>query len=240
MSGLETFPPQPARAMTRGRVVRVVAVWSVALVVAHVLDGWGVRVLRFEGATSKDWGRALRVVGYVPLWVGVAVVLWWADGAWVRRGRAAWVIDRWSRGAIVLLGASLGGVLTEAGKLVLRRERPPAGLDAVWDGAYTWKALSEGALSSGGIGLPSSHAGVAFGGVIAAGMLWPRHRWWLWLVGAGCAFQRVSAGAHFASDVVLAALVGAAAGALVWRGHWWVLKRRLFGRGGSGVGRVSA
>jgi membrane-associated phospholipid phosphatase len=169
----------------------------------------------------------LRVLGYVPVWLAAAAVLWVEDGRRVRFGRPAHLIDRWSRGALVGVSAVGAGAVAEAGKLVFRRRRPPDG--GVWDRDYAWKPWSEDAWSTGGVGLPSSHAAVAVGALAMAWTLWPRHRWWLAGLAVGCCFQRVAAGAHFVSDVTAAALVGVGVAALAWRGHWWVLRRRVFG-----------
>ena len=224
---IETDPPGPPGRMTLARVLRLVVLWVLAVSLAHALDGWAHGALAFEGAEGADWGRALRVLGYVPVWVAVALVLWVEDGPRLRAGRPAHLVDRWSRGAIVLGSALMAGALAELGKLLLRRERPPdAGR---WDGVYSFKAFGDNGWSTGGIGLPSSHAAVAMGGALAIAALWPRHRWWALALGAGCAFQRVSAGAHFVSDVAAAALVAAFAAAIVWRAHWWLLRRRVFG-----------
>ena len=98
---------------------------------------------------------------------------------------------------------SAGGLLCEALKILLRRERP-----SLHDGAYYWRSFSDHFWSTGNIGLPSSHTMVAFAGAGMASFLFPR-TWPAWmLLAAGCAFTRVAAQAHFLSDVVLAAIAG--------------------------------
>ena len=47
--------------------------------------------------------------------------------------------------------------------------------------------------------------------------LYPRARWLWYALAAGCALTRVLARAHFLSDVTLAAIIGWAVAALLWR-----------------------
>jgi membrane-associated phospholipid phosphatase len=98
--------------------------------------------------------------------------------------------------------------------MLLRRERPN-----LHDGTYYWRSFTDHPWSTGNIGLPSSHTMVAFAGAGMASYLFPR-TWPAWmLLAAGCAFTRVAAGAHFLSDVVLAA----AAGLFISRATWFRL-----------------
>jgi hypothetical protein len=48
-----------------------------AIVVAHVLDPLAFRWLRLDDVYGEDWGRMLRVMGFVPLWIagGAALML---------------------------------------------------------------------------------------------------------------------------------------------------------------------
>jgi membrane-associated phospholipid phosphatase len=57
------------------------------------------------------------------------------------------------------------------------------------------------------MGLPSSHALVAFAGAFALARLFPRARWVFYLLALGCGLTRVLATAHYLSDVIVAACV---------------------------------
>lgn len=72
--------------------------------------------------------------------------------------------------------------------------------------------------------MPSGHATSAFAAAIAVGLLWPRLRAVMLAYAVAIAASRVVLGAHYVSDVVAGAIVGAA-GALIVRD--WFAARRL-------------
>jgi membrane-associated phospholipid phosphatase len=175
-----------------------------AIVAAHLVDPLAFQYVRVEGVYDEDWGRMLRVMGFFPLWLTAAVALALHDGTpWRRFLRA--------RSGLLMLGAGLGGMVAELLKLAVRRLRPGE------LGEYVFRPWSERTFSTGGLGMPSSHALVAFGAAAVLSRIFPRA--WLvwWALAWGCALSRVAAGAHFFSDVVVAALAGWAVGAVVWR-----------------------
>jgi membrane-associated phospholipid phosphatase len=182
----------------------LVALAIIAIVLAHVLDGPVFRAIRIERIHDQDLGRMFRVMGFLPLWLFAGAALMLHERP---RLRQAWR----SRGGLLIAGATLGGIAAELLKLVVRRLRPGE------LGEYVFRPYTERPFSTGGLGLPSSHALVAFGAAAILSRMFPRA--WLvwWLLAWGCAFTRVAAGAHFFSDVVAAAIVGWAIGALVWR-----------------------
>ncbi len=167
---------------------RALALGAVAILVAHLLDGWAHIQWHADGVYDHDRGRMFRIVGYLPLWILLAV-------AW-------WLQTRQRRRAILIgLVPALGGLLAEVLKILLRRERPN-----LHDGAYVFRDFADQFWSTKAIGLPSSHALVAFSGAWMLTHIWPR-AWPIWLLLAGgCAFTRVQAGAHFLSDVTVAAV----------------------------------
>lgn len=107
--------------------------------------------------------------------------------------------------AQITLSAVCGGVAAELLKLIFRRERP-SDLEV-----YVFRTFSEEPWSSSGLGLPSSHAAVAFGGSLALITIFPRLRWPVLLMAIGCAATRLASGAHYPTDVLAGALVGWAA-----------------------------
>lgn len=180
----------------------VLAVTSIAL--AHVLDPLAFRYLRMEDVYGDDFGRMLRIMGYVPLWLaaGAAVIL---------EERTPWRLMLRSRGGLIIAGSILGGLAAELGKLVVRRRRPGE------LGEYVFSPFTERTFSTGGLGMPSSHALVAFGAAAVLSRLYPRARVVWWSLAWGCGLSRVVDGAHFLSDVVAAAVIGWLVGALLWR-----------------------
>lgn len=177
--------------------LRMLAIALAAIVVAHLLDGWMYRHFRVEDIYGTDWGRMLRVVGFLPLWFVAAVALWLQE-------RPA----RTRRPLLLALSPGLAGLAGELFKLLLRRERPGA-----HNGLYFFRPFDERTFSTSGLALPSSHAIVAFGGAAILSRLFPRAWPVWWGLAWGCALSRVAAGTHFFSDVVLSAILGWSVGA---------------------------
>lgn len=181
--------------------------WGLAIasiVIAHLLDPLAFRYLRIEDVYGDDLGRMLRVMGYVPLWLA-------AGAALIIEERTPWRRMPRSRGGMIIAGSILGGIAAELAKLVVRRRRPGE------LGEYVFRPFTERPLSTGGLGMPSSHALVAFGAAAVLSRIYPRARIVWWGLAWGCGLSRVAAGAHFLSDVVAAAVIGWLVGAFVWR-----------------------
>ncbi len=188
---------------TRAWPVQFAGVAVVLVVVAHLLDQPAWQHVRDLRVNDKDWGRLLRSMGYWPTWLVIAGGFWLHD-----RGERGW---GW-RGGLVALAPALGGGVAELVKLLVRRLRPSPDVFA-----YAWRPFSEDLLSTRGLGMPSSHTGVAFAGAAVLSAIFPR-AWWLWyLLAAGCAATRVLALGHFLSDTVVAALLGYVSGVLLAR-----------------------
>jgi membrane-associated phospholipid phosphatase len=197
---------------TKRRSPRVLAAFTAAVllvIVAHAADRWAFEALALEGVYEEDWGRMLRVMGFLPFWLvaGIALVL----NDWPAR-LAGSVAPALRRGLLLVGSAALSGAAGELLKLLLRRERPRA-----HDGEYVFRAFTDRPLHSGGLALPSSHAIIAFGAAAMLSRLFPR-AWPVWYaLAAGCGLTRVAAGAHFLSDVAVAFLAAWAVTALLWR-----------------------
>ena len=183
---------------------RVGLVMAAAIVVSHLLDPLVFRHVRVEGVNDEDWGRLLRVMGFVPLWLA-------AGAALLLHERTPRRLMMRSRGGLIIAGALLGGAVAELLKLLVRRLRPGE------LGEYVFRPFTERPFSTGGLGMPSSHALVAFGAAAVLARVFPRARVIWWGMAWGCAFTRVASGAHFLSDVVVAACVAWLLGALLWR-----------------------
>jgi membrane-associated phospholipid phosphatase len=180
----------------------VIAVASIVL--AHLLDGVAFRYLRIDNVYGEDWGRMLRVMGFVPLWIAGGAALMLEDRTPLRRMLR-------SRGGLIIAGSIVGGIAAELLKLLVRRRRPGE------LGEYVFRPFTERTLSTGGLAMPSSHALVAFGAAAVLARVFPRARVIWWGLAWGCGLSRVAAGAHFLSDVVAAAVIGWLVGWLVWR-----------------------
>lgn len=179
----------------------------VAVGVAHLLDPVAWQHARLPTVYDRDWGRLLRIIGFLPTWGVIALVFWLDQRGLPRRGAGT---------AFLLLAPTLGGAAAEVLKLALRRVRPDPDVFG-----YAFRAFADGPLSNRGMGLPSSHALVAFAGAFAMARLFPRARWVFYLLALGCGLTRVLATAHYLSDVIVAAC-------LAW-GIVAALSRRLEG-----------
>lgn len=165
-------------------MLRLLLAITALLLAAHLLDGPALS-LRVDGLGGSDGHRALRVAGFLPVWMAIGAAL-------ARHRRQA------SVGIGLLLSAGLSGLLAELGKLLIRRARPST------SEAYAFLPLPPD-LSTAGLGMPSSHAAVAFGGAFLLARLYPRVAPVVVLWAAGCGLTRILDGAHFLSDVVAAA-----------------------------------
>ncbi len=178
---------------------RVTLLAVLAIVVAHLGDPYAYQHLAKDGVYDADFGRMFRIVGYLPIWILLAV--------------AVWLHTRDRRTALLIGGMpALGGLAAEVFKILLRRERPN-----LHDGAYCFRPFSERFWSTRDIGLPSSHAMVAFSGAWVLCRLYPK-AWPVWIgLAVGCAITRVQAQAHFLSDVTVAAVLAYGVVAWLWR-----------------------
>lgn len=179
---------------------------------SHGLDSWAQVALLDPDIYERDFGRLLRVMGFYPLWLLVALGLIlsdWKPANAVGRSRACI-----RRGFPVLLAPALGGMVAEVGKLIFRRLRP-----GEIPGEYAFRPLVERPFYSGGLGLPSSHTLVAFAAASIMARIFPRTAPIWYLLAVGCGLSRVAAGAHFLSDVAVAGVLGWLTGWGVWVWH---------------------
>ncbi len=186
------------------------AIGAGAILVAHLLDGAVWESLRDPRVNDRDWGRLLRSMGYLPLWIvaAVAVLLHGAGNEAAGGGAGSPVAGArlWRlacrRALLLLFGPAVSGLVAETVKLLVRRLRPDPERFA-----YVFRAFGDDTFSTRNLGMPSSHVMVAFGGAFALAYLYPRTRWVWFVLAAGCAATRVLALGHFLSDTVVAAVL---------------------------------
>ncbi len=189
-------------------VTPVPAPWSPALkalgitvllfALSLLADSWAYHNLHDGKVYERDWGRLLRVMGFLGTWLALAVAVGLQEGSDpLRRAKAK--VRAW----MLLVSPAAGGLLAEVMKLLLRRERPEA-----HDGEWAFRSFAERTWSTSGLALPSSHTLVAFAGAAMLARVYPKARWVGYTLAAGCAVTRILARAHFLSDTVLAAGLG--------------------------------
>ncbi|HZS61959.1 MAG TPA: phosphatase PAP2 family protein [Gemmatimonadaceae bacterium] len=178
-------------------------IFVVAMIGASFIDPWVFHHIQKPNVYDQDWGRALRSVGYWPLWMILSLALWLVD----RKG------GRGSKRAIFLSGSiTAAGIGGEVLKLIIRRERP-----GTMNGVYAFRAFSDHLFSSRNFGMPSSHAVIAFSGAAAMSILFPEATGVWYALAIGCGVTRVLSGAHFLSDVIAGAAIGIATSIVISR-----------------------
>jgi membrane-associated phospholipid phosphatase len=212
----------------------VLFVACLLLPLAHWIDADVVNALdsRATGIEGRDTYRLLRVLGSAYFWMLVFVVF--VGEGFARRDdpeRGMAIRDRaglWSRGLFVLISAMGSGLLAEVVKLVVRRGRPDELLNRdatlsltdprTFDHVSMWPGTTMGNFwDAGDLGMASSHAATAFGGMLALGVMWPRWRWVLLVLAGLSAYTRLQSRDHYVSDLVGGVMCAAVVvGALVW------------------------
>ena len=183
-----------------------------AVIGARFADAWVYAHLTLPDVYEHDWGRLLRLAGYLPVWIVVA-----AGMACARVRFRGWRAVAFAPEGRVLLATTLGGALAEPLKLLIRSDRPRAGL-----GLHHFHPWTADLWSTSGLGMPSSHTLVAFSAAAMLTRCFPRGGVLWFALATGCGVTRVVSGAHFLSDVVAAAVLGPLVAALVWR---WLEQR---------------
>ena len=118
---------------------------------------------------------------------------------------------------ITLAALAVASVVTESLKEVFARPRPPYGEDRIAPLVDIPSSAS----------FPSGHASGSFAAAVALAVLVPRWRRPALALAALVAFSRVYLGVHYALDVLVGSLLGAAIGFAVARaGQRFVLARR--------------
>jgi len=213
--------PYERRMRRRRRISTLAALLAVFLVLywldrslfhwLYVGDGEPVRKLEL-----RDWYRTLRVTGTLWPWLFIGAAMWLYSRGGKARGRAAWAEAR------ILAAAAVAGGVAEFLQMLTGRLRPNA-----TDGLHVYRGWDRFTNTSG-LGLPSSHAAVAFAAAFMVAFIYPRAGVVAVLAAMGCGLSRMLAGAHFATDVFVAAVVGYAMARLIRPGGW---------RGDKGPGR---
>ena len=195
--------------MARRRLLVSGLLVAAGWLLACELDRWAYHAIRIDGWNTgpglRDWAQMLRAAGYLPVWLIAGVLIELAASQAPSRPRIA------AAGWRLAAGAAMGGLLAELLKLIVRRHRP----SLVNDGTHVYDWFTAN-VQGRGLGLASSHAGVAFG---AAFILWrwsPRAGVMALSLACGCSMTRLTSGAHFLSDVFAAAVLAWLGSKLVW------------------------
>lgn len=183
---------------TKRRALWLFTLFLTGLLVLTLADRWIFFAVRSDDADAlkgKDWYQFLRTTGSLLTWIAIALTVGLHDAV---SGRATP-----ARRGLLLLGApGLAGAMAELMKILIPRQRPVN--NGVGDGEHVWGMPLERLFGVGNQGLASSHAAVAFGGAFMVARLFPGAGTPVMLLALGCAWTRMAAGAHFATDVYVA------------------------------------
>lgn len=163
------------------------------IILSSAADSWAFQHLTFPTIYDQGWGRIIRTTGYLPFWLLAALALYLSSAsAWARRGAL-----------LLALSPTLAGAAGQVVKLLVRRGRP-----LVNDGLYVFRGFGDRPFYSRDFGMPSGDVIVAFAACAVLANLWPRARLLWYGLALTCALGRVMVGAHFLSDVTVAAILG--------------------------------
>ncbi len=169
------------------------------LLVALALDKTVYHALKDRPYDENDFLRLLRVMGVIPTWVVVALAFLLVDRVKRKAQGLRGILFRFS---FLLACTITAGIIGEVAKLLIRRERPE-----VHDGAWGFRPYSQHFWSSSNLGMPSTHAIVAFAAAWALYRLHPSGWPVYFALAIGCAVTRLMEHAHFLSDVYLACAI---------------------------------
>jgi undecaprenyl-diphosphatase len=205
---------------------------------AHAALGAGAAIAAVVGTMLLFDAWALRYVAYLPQRLvaafdaytnlGEAGYFLWPLGI-VLLALAAFdspAIPKFSRQTLAAWSVRLGFVFTAIAvpslfvtvvKRLIGRARPSVVGSDVWSyQPFAWRVDHAS--------LPSGHATTAFAALVAIGALFPQARGLMWIYALLIAVSRVVLVAHYPSDVVAAAIVGATG---AWLVRQWFAARRL-------------
>ena len=201
--------------LTTRRLIVLAGLGMLAFAILTLVDLSLGKTFASQGSVRKnDLYYLFRVWGSIWPWLLFSVAL-------ALSGKGNNQANHPKKSAFLLFSPILSGACAELLKLTLRRERPSQ-LET-----YVFRSFTDRPWSSSGLGLPSSHAAVAFGGSMALIILFPRLRWPALVMAVGCALTRVVAGAHYPTDIYIGSLVGAVTGFLL--AHWLKIPSLRFG-----------
>ena len=187
---------------------RMLFIGAIALALAHLFDFQIESIPKLENPKKSDLINMFRGWGFLGTWVLIAIT-----ARLLAKPDQPGTVTGWERHLcrkewLLLASPLLSGGAAEVGKLMVRRLRPHG------ESFYLYKNWLTDPFSSSGLGIPSSHTAVAFGGSTILLLLFPKLRTPALVMAAGCMATRVLSGSHYFSDGIAGALLGVMCGIL--------------------------
>jgi undecaprenyl-diphosphatase len=222
---LATLVRPPRRAVlwpSTGQMAFAVAGTAIAVLAVMVtLDGWAIaQVPRLWLPLVQALNRFthLGLAGFFLWPLGLALIaLAFIDTPPMPR-TSRLVLSAWAvRLGFIFTAIAVPGLFVTVVKRLIGRARPLVeGDDAMAFVPFGWEVDYAS--------LPSGHATTAFAALFAIGAIFPQARALMWIYAVLIAFSRVAVAAHYPSDVIAGALVGAAG---AWLVQLWFAARGL-------------
>ncbi len=176
------------------------------------LDPYLWRIIKVDNVPrliERDIYQVFRQVGHLATWLILAIA------AFLLLGHSRHRLRGWFRpGLALILSPLVAGAFSELLKRLIGRLRPGIADDS---GLYVFKPLFSAFTDDSNLGIPSSHATVAFAGAFILTRLYPTLGTLILPLALGCALTRLLTGAHYATDVWAGICIAYASADLIHR-----------------------
>ena len=205
--------------MSSKLLLRIVFGGAIAIGLAHFFDFHIESISGLKNTIKSDLIQLFRVWGFLGTWILIAITARLLANPDRPGGFTGWRRHLYRKEWLLLASPLLSGGAAEIGKLVIRRLRPHG------ESFYIFRSLLTDPFRSSGLGFPSSHTAVAFGGSTILLLLFPKLRNPAIVMAVGCMTTRVLSGAHYFSDGVAGAWIGILSGILCIKYYWYLSQK---------------
>jgi membrane-associated phospholipid phosphatase len=183
-------------------LLRIAFGGAIATGLAHFFDFHIESFSGLKNIKNSDLIQLFRGWGFLGTWVLIAITARLLAKPDRTGAMTGWRRHLYRKEWLLFASPLLSGGAAEVGKLIIRRLRPHG------EFFYLYRSWLTDPFRSSGLGFPSSHTAVAFGGSTILLLQFPKLQIPAVVMAVGCMTTRVFSGAHYFSDGVGGALVG--------------------------------